>query len=241
MNLINKYFRKNSGQYDYFYNIIIIIYGVFILSYYILIILYYFCSEERRNNNNPPLQNNQENHVNQEDQANRDNQSIPGIINNNINSLRAQESEVINLQDININVDINNRDNQNNHLINHNPSNHFRIPNNNRINAINPIIKKQDIDKSFSDNIYKEKLNKSFTSRNINNLYNEFTSFKNPENLNKRKNCVLCQLNRSKIIIVPCGHRCICSGCFPQSRSQIKNCPICRKQVSQFLEEIFDP
>jgi hypothetical protein len=51
--------------------------------------------------------------------------------------------------------------------------------------------------------------------------------------------CVICLECASSIIFIPCGHKCVCSGC--NSRLKIKksdyNCPVCRGQI---LEDIIE-
>jgi len=42
--------------------------------------------------------------------------------------------------------------------------------------------------------------------------------------------CVVCKTNAREIILLPCGHVCICEDC---SVSINNNCPICRTQIVQ--------
>ncbi|EZA62430.1 hypothetical protein DMN91_003756 [Ooceraea biroi] len=42
--------------------------------------------------------------------------------------------------------------------------------------------------------------------------------------------CVVCKTNAREIILLPCGHVCICEDC---SASINNNCPICRTQITQ--------
>ena len=40
--------------------------------------------------------------------------------------------------------------------------------------------------------------------------------------------CSICLENNCSIVLIPCGHACICHGCC----SSLRNCPICRRGVS---------
>ncbi|KYN02310.1 Mitochondrial ubiquitin ligase activator of NFKB 1 [Cyphomyrmex costatus] len=42
--------------------------------------------------------------------------------------------------------------------------------------------------------------------------------------------CVVCRINAREIILLPCGHVCICEDC---SVSINNNCPVCRTQITQ--------
>lgn len=42
--------------------------------------------------------------------------------------------------------------------------------------------------------------------------------------------CVICNTNAREIILLPCGHVCICEDC---SDSINNNCPICRTLITQ--------
>lgn len=42
--------------------------------------------------------------------------------------------------------------------------------------------------------------------------------------------CVVCKTNAREIILLPCGHVCLCEDC---SASINSNCPICRTQIIQ--------
>lgn len=40
--------------------------------------------------------------------------------------------------------------------------------------------------------------------------------------------CSICLENNCSIVLIPCGHACVCHGCC----SSLRNCPICRREVS---------
>lgn len=42
--------------------------------------------------------------------------------------------------------------------------------------------------------------------------------------------CIICNTNAREIILLPCGHVCICEDC---SSNINNNCPICRTQIAQ--------
>ena len=222
MNKINKDFQNNKNEYGY--NIIIIIYGFLLLLNYIIIILYslFIDSEGNfnfRRNINPPLQNNQ------------NIQSTNQNLNINVPSLREvrmvvnapQISVGNNLPEININQG-NNHNNQINNNNNERKIRDYRIDNNLNYNNLYPI-----------------KINRSCNYEINYKFYRQFEPMnKEPVKLKKGNNCVICQMNPSKIIFSPCSHRCICQDCYTKNKSKIKNCPICRKPIKDFLEKIYD-
>ena len=54
-----------------------------------------------------------------------------------------------------------------------------------------------------------------------------------------RQLCVVCQDNEKHILIFPCKHLCICIDCVEEiasSRVDRRKCPLCRRQISSYLE-----
>jgi len=45
--------------------------------------------------------------------------------------------------------------------------------------------------------------------------------------------CKVCMANPINTVMVPCGHQCICSVC---AKTLNKECPICRKRVTQVVK-----
>ena len=43
----------------------------------------------------------------------------------------------------------------------------------------------------------------------------------------KRTNCIVCLTDPIELVILPCRHTCLCSGCC----QKLLNCPICRKFI----------
>jgi len=41
--------------------------------------------------------------------------------------------------------------------------------------------------------------------------------------------CVICMENEKKLLLIPCGHYCLCEKC----KEKILQCPICRKDIQQ--------
>ena len=127
--------------------------------------------------------------------------------------------------------------------IRHSHSNRNSESNNNEIrndvHVINVRIHEEDEDKKESD-LYPKNLNKSFNPES-NEFFKEFEPI-NVESVTLKKGnlCVYCGTNPSKIIFSPCGHRCLCQNCYNTSKRRIKNCPICRKEINNFIEHIFD-
>lgn len=52
--------------------------------------------------------------------------------------------------------------------------------------------------------------------------------------------CIICENNPTKIIFVPCGHRCLCHKCYEEQKDKIKVCPLCRKVIETILNDIYD-
>jgi len=50
------------------------------------------------------------------------------------------------------------------------------------------------------------------------------------------KLCCICQDQEKCIMMLPCRHLCICSGCMEPLRTHRNTCPICRKQVKQMIK-----
>lgn len=46
---------------------------------------------------------------------------------------------------------------------------------------------------------------------------------------NEENICVVCMTEQANQVILPCTHRCVCSGCL--IRIPDKKCPMCRVQI----------
>ena len=91
------------------------------------------------------------------------------------------------------------------------------------------------------NNLYPIKINRSFDFETNDKFFRQFEPInKEPVKLKKGNNCVYCRFNPSKIIFSPCSHRCICQDCYTKNKIKIKNCPICRKPIKDFVENIYD-
>ena len=51
--------------------------------------------------------------------------------------------------------------------------------------------------------------------------------------------CVVCLDNAATCAIVPCGHRCVCTGCSTRFKPGNK-CPVCRKVAEDIIPIYFD-
>ena len=72
-------------------------------------------------------------------------------------------------------------------------------------------------------------------------FFKEFEPIETEQVIFEKKNiCVICELKPSKIIIIPCGHRCLCQDCYINHKDKIEKCPVCRIIVKNFLEKIYD-
>lgn len=51
-----------------------------------------------------------------------------------------------------------------------------------------------------------------------------------------QKECVICYTITKDTVVLPCRHMCLCIQCSQIVRMQTNKCPICRTQVSGFLQ-----
>jgi hypothetical protein len=49
--------------------------------------------------------------------------------------------------------------------------------------------------------------------------------------------CVVCMVENSTEILVPCGHLCMCKSCCELLLKCRSNCPICRREVQSVVSE----
>ena len=49
--------------------------------------------------------------------------------------------------------------------------------------------------------------------------------------------CIICMECDSSVIFIPCGHKCVCTGCNSQLKKSHHNCPVCRESI---LEDIIE-
>ena len=195
---VNKDFQKKRNRYEFCYNIIIIIYGFFLLSNYIIIIIYTLFIDSEGDfvfpriinptlNINPSIQNNQNNQINAQIPENNE-LRLPNLF-DNINNPRI--SERISFGEININQ-VNYFNNQ--------------ISNDNNINIIPPEIEK----KVINNNSNQMQLTKSLNLETGDKYFKEFEAI-NTESVKLKKGniCIYCKSNPAKIILSPCGHKCL--------------------------------
>ena len=43
--------------------------------------------------------------------------------------------------------------------------------------------------------------------------------------------CTICYQNPTQVIIVPCGHKCLCLACYQREKENLEKCPICNKEI----------
>ena len=122
--------------------------------------------------------------------------------------------------------------------ININQVNYFnnQISNDNNINIIPPEIEK----KVINNNLNQIQLTKSLNLETSDKYFKEFEAI-NTESVKLKKGniCIYCKSNPAKIILSPCGHRCLCLYCYQNNKEKIKNCPMCRKIIRDFNENIY--
>ncbi len=48
------------------------------------------------------------------------------------------------------------------------------------------------------------------------------------------RECVVCLVNESTIMLQPCYHVCLCRKCTMEHHKKIKSCPICKQHIQSF-------
>jgi hypothetical protein len=43
--------------------------------------------------------------------------------------------------------------------------------------------------------------------------------------------CCICLTNHSSVIVLPCGHKCLCNDCANKQEEELAKCPICRQEI----------
>ena len=82
--------------------------------------------------------------------------------------------------------------------------------------------------------------NTNNNNNNTNNNNDNNNENNNNENNNNENKCIICYSNPSKVIISPCGHRCICEECYNTQKSKLKECPMCRNAIISVVTKIYD-
>ncbi len=52
--------------------------------------------------------------------------------------------------------------------------------------------------------------------------------------------CVVCLEKERISVFAPCGHRCVCLECGKKICQKMKKCPICKENITGFLERVID-
>ena len=95
------------------------------------------------------------------------------------------------------------------------------------------IIKDNNKEDNNNNNILISKVNVLQQSQNSSN-YSESLKLKN------KPLCIICETNPTKVILAPCGHKCLCLECYNKNKSRIQKCPICNQHIQLVLDKIFD-
>ena len=151
--------------------------------------------------------------------------------NNSININK--DNEVVN-NIINI-KDINNKDNKN--IINKDIINNEII--------IKDIINQKDINiNKENNNIINNNLIDDKQSSKYNIIKLDEDQQKSVDSISSfikhKPLCIICENDPTKIIFVPCGHRCLCHNCYEKQKDKIKECPLCRKVIETILNDVYD-
>ena len=151
--------------------------------------------------------------------------------NNNNNGRNENNNNVAN----NNNIQVNNNLNENNN----------NDANNNNIQIDNNLNEGNNINEHNNNNIHVITFNRIYNreiqinNRNIEN--SEENRLENREENENSHKCIVCLSYPSKIIIVPCGHKCICVRCYNEfKRINYRICPVCRRQITYYLENIYE-
>lgn len=51
--------------------------------------------------------------------------------------------------------------------------------------------------------------------------------------------CVICQHEEVSMVIVPCGHACLCAACSLSVMDNTKQCPLCRAAIREIIKIYF--
>lgn len=60
-----------------------------------------------------------------------------------------------------------------------------------------------------------------------------------PKNVDNTK-CIVCLMKDKESVFVPCGHRCTCYTCGKLIVAQFKKCPICKREIKDFIPKVID-
>ena len=235
INYIQNFMRKIDFYFDeyisgYAANIInLIILILIFINQFIILILYirkYYKNRININEDHVELANNNNNGRNENNNNVVNNNNIQ--VDNNINENNNNVANNNNIQ-VNNNLNENNNNDANNNNIqidnNLNEGNNINEHNNNNINVI-----------TFN-RIYNREI--QINNRNIEN--SEENRLENREENENSHKCIVCLSYPSKIIIVPCGHKCICIRCYNEfKRNNYRICPVCRRQITYYLENIYE-
>jgi hypothetical protein len=46
--------------------------------------------------------------------------------------------------------------------------------------------------------------------------------------------CIVCMDKKYEVVLVPCGHYCLCKECAQHLQKSKSNCPLCRQKINMF-------
>jgi hypothetical protein len=210
LNQINFYFERNKC--DSIWTFLLIVLGVIFFLYYIFIFIFIILSSERNLLNiNNIISNPSENNQPRNSIA-----SIPNENNQPRNSVGVNPNE-------------------NNHprnSVGSNPSGD--IPLILRYVPIGGQGQRQEQGQESKESLNELEQKKKEEEEKI---INEVNKKKEEE---KEHNCVICMTNEAKIILCPCGHKCVCEACYNDLNSRYpKRCPICRNEFIGKIDRVF--
>ena len=215
-------------------------------------------------NQNDNVNNIKENDINQDNNIKSKNNFNKNNINDN-NKININDKDNENKNDINNNIkNINNININKNDDINKKGIDNKIINNEyDKSNEIDNSIKEEEV-KSDKPIEMDKKINQEDIKKNINNniiINNDNDIDKNSSNnfniikieksqvnssssersiLKGKPLCIICEINPTKIIIVPCGHRCMCQKCYEKEKKRIEKCPMCNGKIESILDNVYD-
>ena len=135
--------------------------------------------------------------------------------------VQIKKNEYIPVEEYHKRKNLNNKQNRINNNINNNSNNSDNNINNINTNY-NNIINNVNINDNINNNINEDDNYLLKIKKNIIKIVEDSESINSNEiKFTKEVLCILCYTNPAKIILVPCGHNCLCRDCFENIKSQI--------------------
>lgn len=102
-----------------------------------------------------------------------------------------------------------------------------------------------EIELSIIDNFVKSNVyhidSQLLTKRNYERMRQNEMKMKSdqPKNVDNTK-CIICLMKKKESVFVPCGHRCTCYECGKAVVNQFHICPLCKREIKDFIPRVID-